>query len=233
MNTEQKIQAFNDENEPFYIVDLENGSYSLCLQLDSMWDSNYPYCQAAFNAYAESIGEDIQSPSGMLTHGDGYEWESVFCQAFDGDANLEQFTFDCEASGFFMDCNNLDLLIDYGSKFKSLCEDTESFIPIVASGIRRFEEQQRVGETVRGKLLTNPQCVFEIMSPLGNIRLEPEESKRLLDGTQATVNIGGCKFAPCELLDQEVVAYQRDLFDESIVRMKTEEADIKMYEQTM
>ena len=52
MTTEQRIQKFNEENRPFYIVDLESGRYSLCLPLDLLGDEFYPYCQGAFDAYA-------------------------------------------------------------------------------------------------------------------------------------------------------------------------------------
>lgn len=34
-------------------------------------------------------------------------------------------------------------------------------------------------------------------------------------------------------LDQEVIGSQVDLFDSSIVRLKTEEPDLDMYEQTL
>ena len=34
MTTEKRITTFNEENRPFYIVDLESGRYSLCLPLD-------------------------------------------------------------------------------------------------------------------------------------------------------------------------------------------------------
>ena len=38
MTTEQRITTFNEENRPFYIVDLESGRYSLCLPLDLLGD---------------------------------------------------------------------------------------------------------------------------------------------------------------------------------------------------
>ena len=55
MTTEQRITTFNEENRPFYIVDLESGRYSLCLPLDLLGDEFYPYCQSAFDAYAREI----------------------------------------------------------------------------------------------------------------------------------------------------------------------------------
>ena len=144
MNTEQRIKTFNEENRPFYIVDQENGRYSLCLPLDFLWDDFYPYCQGAFDAYAREIGEEPLTERGLRTHGDGYEWQAAFCQAFDGDPNMKRFVFDCEAGGFFMDCDDLSLLEDYGKRFKAICEDEEAFTPIVSDGIKQqkmwFEE---------------------------------------------------------------------------------------------
>ena len=71
------------------------------------------------------------------------------------------------------------------------------------------------------------------MSPYGNVSITPDETKRLLDGVQHTVKIDGAEFAAYELLDQEVIGSQVDLFDSSIVRLKTEEPDLDMYEQTL
>lgn len=57
MDIRQSIDKFNHENPPFYIVDHEDGEYSLCLPLDLLSDEYYPYCQDAFDAYAAEIGE--------------------------------------------------------------------------------------------------------------------------------------------------------------------------------
>ena len=237
MTTEQGITKFNEENRPFYIVDLESGRYSLCLPLDLLGDEFYPYCQNAFDAYAREIGDEPLTEHGLRTHGDGYEWQAAFCQAFDGDPNLKRFVFDCEAGGFFMDCDDLSLLEEYGKRFKAICEDEEAFTPIVSAGIKRqemwFEEQEKMMKTVRGWLLENPSCTFDIMSPYGNVSITPDETKRLLDGVQHTVKIDGAEYAAYELLDQEVIGSQVDLFDSSIVRLKTEEPDLDMYEQTL
>lgn len=47
MEIQQRIEAFNTENAPFYIVGLENGVYSLCLPLDLLGDKYSPYCQGS------------------------------------------------------------------------------------------------------------------------------------------------------------------------------------------
>ena len=89
LNTEKRIQAFNDTNQPFYIVDLDDGKYSLCLPLDLLGNEFYPYCQAAFDAYAVEVGDPPVTERGLKTHGNGYEWEAAFCQAFEGDPKLK------------------------------------------------------------------------------------------------------------------------------------------------
>ena len=83
--------------------------------------------------------------------------------------------------------------------------------------------------TVRGQLLRRPTASFEIMTPEGNVRLTPEDTKKLLDGEMPLIKIGDTIFASQELLDLEVTGIQSDLFDPNLVRMKTEEAS----EQTM
>lgn len=233
--TAQRIQRFNEKNKPFYIVDHENGNYSLCLPLNMVGDDYFPYCQEAFDAYAREIGEAPRTASGLFTHGSGYEWQAAFCQAFHEDPNLQRFCFDCENSGFFMYCNDLSLLEEYGGKFRQICENPEAFTPIVSAGIKQMdwweEEQERKMNTVRGRLMAKPNCTFEIQSPYGNLRITPEDCRRLLAGEMDTVQIDGVRYADFELLDQEVIDSQTDLFDSSLIRMRTEEADIRMYDQ--
>ena len=235
MNAKERIEAFNEKNDPFYIVDHGDGKYSLCLCF-MYADGNY--CQEAFNRYAKEIGDEPCDERGFYTHGNGYEWEAAFCQAFEGDPNLRRFAFDCEASGFFMDCDDLSLLEEYGAKFKSICEDTEKFTPIVSQGIKRMEqwlaEQEKLAKTVRGALLENPSSTFDIMTPDGNIRITPQDTKQLLDGDMQFVHIGGAQYCAFELLDQEIAQKQTDLFDEDLIRMKTQEPEQELgFKMTM
>ena len=131
----------------------------------------------------------------------------------------------CEAGGFFCYTNDLSLLEDFGSRFKDICENTKRFTPIVSAGIKNMvaweAEQERLMKTVRGQLLRNPTTVFEIMTPNGNIRIMPEDSRALLNGNQKFLSIDGVAYAADELLNQELVGMQRDLFDKSLIRMKT------------
>lgn len=73
--------------------------------------------------------------------------------------------------------------------------------------------------------MQNPSAVFEIMTPDGHIRLTPENSKALLDGETSFVKLGGVTLAADELLAQEVAGSQTDLFDGSLIRLKTEEPE--------
>ena len=156
MNTKERIEAFNKAIAPFYIVDHEDGGYSLCLPLDLLSDDYYPYCQDAFNAYAEENGEPARDENGLKTHGNGYEWEAAFRQAFADDPNIGRILFDCEAGGFFCECADLSLIEDFGKRFKEICEDTERFTPIVSEGIKNAEarraEQEKLMRTVKGSL---------------------------------------------------------------------------------
>ncbi len=82
---------------------------------------------------------------------------------------------------------------------------TERFTPIVSEGIKKAEawasEQERLMKTVRGQLMNHPSATFEIMTPDGNVRITPEDSKALLDGERQSVTIDGVIYASYELLD--------------------------------
>ena len=137
-----------------------------------------------------------------------------------------------------MDCDDLSLLEEYGSKFREICMDTERFTPIVSQGIKRMDqwlaEQEKLANTVRGALLENPSSTFDIMTPDGNIRITPQDTKQLLDGDMQFVHIGGAQYCAFELLDQEIVQKQTDLFDEDLIRMKTQEPEQELgFKMTM
>ena len=87
VNNKQRIKMFNDQNPPFYIVDHDDGEFSLCLALSFMPKEYEAFGQEAFNQYAMQIGDPIED-RGLYTHGDGYEWESVFKKAFENDSNI-------------------------------------------------------------------------------------------------------------------------------------------------
>ena len=72
--------------------------------------------------------------------------------------------------------------------------------------------------------MSNPKATFDIVSPLGEIRVTPDMTEKLLAGEMPTVQIGGVHYADYELLDQPITGRQTDLFDNNLIRMKTEEA---------
>ena len=51
MGNERRIKEFNRENRPFYIVDHDDGTFSLCLPLDLLNGQYADYCQTAFDNY--------------------------------------------------------------------------------------------------------------------------------------------------------------------------------------
>ena len=156
MDTKQRIDKFNRETPPFYIVAHDDGQFSLCLPLDLLSDDYYPYCQDAFDAYAVEIGEPAYSKNGLRTHGNGYEWEAAFRQAFRDDPNLKKILFDCEAGGFFCYADDLSLIEYFGSRFREICEDTETFTEIVSNGIKNMEAWQAEQEKLMKELADKP-----------------------------------------------------------------------------
>ena len=66
MDIRQRINRFNTENRPFYIVDHDSGEYSLCLAF-SFLDGEYKeFGQDAFNRYALEINEPVVDGRGMF-----------------------------------------------------------------------------------------------------------------------------------------------------------------------
>ena len=235
MDNQRRISEFNQENRPFYIVDHDDGTFALCLPFTFLTGQYADYCQEAFDNYAKSIGEPVYNDIGLRTHGNGYEWEAAFRQIFRNDPNIGRVLFDCEAGGFFCSCDDLDIIEDFGIRFKDLCEDTAHFTEVIAEGIQYQEawekEQEQLMKTVRGQLMKYPSAVFEIKTPDGDVRISPNDIKLLLSGEMNTVIIDDCHYAAFELLDQEVLAMQTDIFDDSLIRMKTggyEEPDFEM-----
>ena len=96
----------------------------------------------AFNAYAEEIGDPVTEDGQFYTHGNGYEWETVFRKAFADEPNLSKIYFDCEAGGFFCYADSLSLMEDLGSRFKAMIDDTEGFANLVSSALKEANQDQ-------------------------------------------------------------------------------------------
>ena len=118
MNTEKQIENFNNTNAPFYVVAHDDGRFSLCLPIALLSDEYYPYCQTAFDNYAKEIGDEVCDERGLKTHGNGYEWDAAFREAFADEPNIERIIFDSEAGGFFCNCDDLQILTGFGSPLK-------------------------------------------------------------------------------------------------------------------
>ena len=237
MNTEKQIDNFNNTNAPFYVGAHDDGRFSLCLPIDLLSDEYYPYCQTAFDNYAKEIGDEVCDERGLKTHGNGYEWDAAFREAFADEPNIERIIFDSEAGGFFCNCDDLQILTDFGSRFKKICENTEVFTKTIAEGIKnadeREAEQERIAKTVRGQLMRHPECSFDIMTADGRVQLTPEDIKAMLGGEKQDIRIDGVIYAAYELLDMEIVDMQTDLFDNGLIRMKADETDEQTFVQTM
>lgn len=209
---QERIERFNRENAPFYLVDLDGKGYSLCLALSFLPDEYEDFGQDAFNSYAEKIGDPILE-NGLYTHGDGYEWEEVFKKAFESDPNLSKIRFDCEAGGFFCDADNLDVLEDMGKRFREMCMDAPRFTELTVSALQkaaiREDREREILKTVRGFLTLNPKATVDLVVEEGHIRLHPEQAEALLQSPYIKIvdsNTGiATQYLASEILDQKIV----------------------------
>lgn len=220
---EKVIAEFNDTCEPFYIVDHEDGVYSLCYPIDMVEEE---IGQAAFDAYAEERGEPVCDVIGLKTYGSGYDWESAFRKYFETDPHIQDIHFDCESSGFFCDSNDLETLADMGRRFHKVASNTEEFTPIISAGIKEADakraEEKALMKTVRGQFMKYPAATFYIRTPDGDLIATPIMTQTMLSGELPHVQIANTTFNAEEFLGQRVCGVQKDLFDENVVRLKTE-----------
>lgn len=230
-NIEERIQAFNDKNVPFYICSHYDGTFSLCLPVDLLSGEYENYCQSAFNAYATANGEPVKTQYGY-THGNGYEWESAFREAFADDPQINKIIFDSEAGGFFCNSHDLSVLENLGTRFKNVCEDTQHFPLLIARGIEqqtdRDQAQERLLSTVRGQMMSHPNSDFDILTPDGRVYVSSADVHNMLGGYSLFIQIGRTTFTSDELLDQHIEQMQTDIFDQSLIRIKTDDVGFAM-----
>ncbi len=231
-NIKERIDAFNDSNRPFYIVDHNDGVFSLCLPISFLEGEYADYCQESFNSYSVANGEPIKTASGMYTHGNGYEWEAAFREAFKDDPQIGKIIFDSEAGGFFCNSHDLSVLENLGTRFKNACEDTQHFSLLIARGIAHQAEheqaQERLLSTVRGQMMKFPNADFDILTPDGRIYVSSTDVHNMLGGYSLFIQIGRTTFISDELLDQHIEQMQTDIFDQSLIRMKTDDVGFTM-----
>ena len=229
MDIKNRIEAFNRDNAPFYLVDHDSGEFSLCLALSFVPQEYRDFGQAAFDRYAERNGEPVME-NGLYTHGSGYEWEDVFNKAFQTDENIGKIGFDCEMSGFFCYAEDLSLLEEFGRRFRALCMDAKNFESLVCSAleeaaVRRAETEELSG-TIRGFLMECPGCTADIQTPDGQLQLTAEMGSQLLDGSLTSIRIDECEVSAEELLRQQITHIQQDLFEPTHFQIKTQEPEV-------
>ena len=137
----ETIRQFNEENEPFYLVDHKD-KVSLCFVFHPTPFHENSLGQEAFNRYSESIGEPVKDRYGLYTHGSGYEWEYVFRKAFEDDPNIDKITYDCEAGGFFCYGEDIDMMADFGKRFKEICCDEDKLFDLICEAVPEGEERE-------------------------------------------------------------------------------------------
>lgn len=222
------IEEFNAANAPFYIVDHENTEYSLCLAFSFLRGELEDYGQEAFNAYAREIGESVQDSRGFYTHGNGYEWEAAFKKAFENDPNIGQIKYDCEAGGFFCYSKNLDVLSDFGKRFKAIVDDTEKFTKVVSEGIKLHEKQQaefaEIEHKIKGRLITHAESSFNIRTVYGDIHLTPGDIKDIIEGSLERITVGDTTMPINDFLMQDAYKIQPDIFNPNTYQLITDEA---------
>jgi hypothetical protein len=229
-NTEERIKELNRELEPFYIVDHCDGVFSLCARINNMDEE---FGQAAFDSYANEIGEDPRDEQGYIVYGSGYDFASAFREAFKDDPNIKRIRFDCESSGFYCLGDDLDMMIDFGKRFRELTLDTERFTPIVSAGMKneaqRQEAEEALGNTVRGQILWHSLAAFQVRTAHGDFKLDAGDGKKLLDGSMTHItSLTGTELTSDEFLEQRVTASQQDIFDENSFKLiaETEQEEI-------
>ena len=224
MNIKERINKFNQANAPMYIVNHGDGEYSLCLPLCFLPKPYRHFGQEAFNQYAKQIGEPVME-QGAYTHGNGYEWETVFKKAFEKNNDLNKIDFDCEAGGFFCYSEDLSVLESLGSQFRNICLDKEGFAELVSTALKeavfRKKEEEKLSDTLRGFFMECPKSEAEIRTPDGDIRLTAEQGQQLLNGTLKSIMIGDSEVNAEDFLSQEITHISQDLFHDEHFQLKT------------
>ena len=66
MDNKSIIEKFNEKCAPFYLVDHDNGTFSLCYPFSFVDEKYRFYGQEAFDKYAERIGEPARDERGFV-----------------------------------------------------------------------------------------------------------------------------------------------------------------------
>ena len=236
MTIKERIGKFNRENSPFYLVEHDNGTYSLCNAIAfNKGDYTY-YGQEAFDAYAEERGESVMDGS-VHRYGTGHDWEAAFREAFKDHPRMKEITLDCELSGFFCYSGSLDLMEEVGRKFKEICDDHEQFKQVVSTGMKKAHLERTYYENnkykMKYRLLEHISSAFDVKTKEGIIHLEPGDVEALLDGDVEVIRIGDTSVRVREFLEQEAHSMQRNLFANNTFMIITDEAEEIQRHQAM
>ncbi len=227
---DEQIKKINKEIAPFYLVASSNGNYGLCLYINGLKDD---FGQEAFDNYAKEKGKPIRDEQGYVTYGGGDEWEVAFMEAFKDDVNLKRISFDSEGSGFYCDGDDLEMMYDFGKRFKAICEDTERFTKIVSDGLTSYEthmkEQEKIRNSVRGTFMLHPLARYVIKTDDDEFNIQAGDAKKMLDGSKKSiVSESGAKMSAEDFLNQRVTVAQLDLFDSRYMKMRVKNAPLEV-----
>ncbi len=225
---EDAINSFREVASPFYIVDHDDGTYSLCLPFTFCDDAITENCQKTFDAYAESIGVPAVNKYGIHAYGSGYDWEEVFRQAFQNDPKLQEVRFDSEAGGFFCNADDLEVLTDLGTRFYEICKEPDQFAMHLPAAMQRAENRQVWGKadvsaytSIRDFLQQNPIATLTVVTTEGYVKLEPKDIRRMLVDEESAVCIGNRETTARWILDQKLGLSERNAADPNLLRIET------------
>ena len=190
VSVNERIEKFNHENEPFELMDFENGQFSLGLFLCNDSGPYKDYCQEAFDQYAISADEEV-TEGASSTHGSGYDWEIVFKKAFEREQALDEIEFDCEAGGFYCYSDKLEILENLGQRFRKMCDDKEKFKKLVVEAltVSYQEELYHVdNKTVKYYLQDITRAKIEIKTKNHHLILEGGQGREVLEGKNIEVH---------------------------------------------
>lgn len=193
MDNKSIIAKLNEKCAPFYLVDHENGIFSLCYPFSFVDEKYRFYGQEAFDKYAEKLGEPARDIGGYCTHGDGYEWAIVFNNYFENDRDFSWLHTDCEASGFFCYCDDLKTIAEIGLRFKHLIDDMDTFAETVCYALEENKTKQTAEQDYRKTMyyfLQNAPLADMILAISdGEFLISEDQLKGLRDGTKNIAHI--------------------------------------------
>lgn len=238
MTEQEKISEFNRGNRPFMLAKL-GSRYGLNLNFSSHIGRYRQYGQEAFDRYSIENGEPVMTEDGIRRHGNGYEWEMVFKAAFVHDSRIQEINFDCEARGFYCDAGDLDLMIEFGSRFRKLCEGAEQFSQLVSKALSEKARQDKYDiehQTLRFHLRDCSRCSLEIETPSRHLYIGGGKLRKLLKGIDIEVydmiTETACQIPAKDLLELWIEEREDDR-EYFTVRMKSSHEIGEHHEQKM